>query len=103
MESIFLIILLVFGAVTFWQRLRGKKPNVSTNEEAFGVLIFLLLSGCILFMFILWALAQFFPVLKHDKILAVLVMLILGYFYLKGLFILNDWVIGKDDENKTNT
>lgn len=103
MESIFLIILLGFGAVAVWKRLSGEKPNVSTNEEAFGVLVFLLFSGCILFMFILWALAQLFPVLKHDKILAASVTLALGYFYLKGLFKFNDWVLENDDKNKNDT
>ena len=84
-----------FGAVLVWKRLTGKVPGASSKEEGQGAVFFLLFAGGILFIFLMGALREVFPAVKHDLLLALIVLLISGSIYLWALFRFSDWVVGK--------
>ena len=103
MEGLFIFILMGFGAVLIWKRIRGKSAGASSIMEAGGVLLFLLFGGTIVFMFLIWLLFQLFPAMKHDLAIAFLVFLLFGAPYLWALLRFSDWVTaGRKNNGESN-
>jgi len=102
-EGLFIFILMGFGAVLIWKRLRGKAAGASSILEAGGVLLFLLFVGTIGFMFLIWFLFKIFPAMKHDRVIAFIVFLSVGASYLWALLRFSDWVTaGRKNNGESN-
>ncbi|NGZ96220.1 MAG: hypothetical protein CV089_08850 [Nitrospira sp. WS110] len=107
MGSIFFFILMGFGAVLVWKRLRGKVSGASSSLEAGGAFFFLLFASAILLLFPLMGaigkgIFELFPELKGNLFVAFITCLIVVGIYLWALFRFSDWVTG-GDSNRDNT
>lgn len=107
MENIFFFILMGYGAVLVWKRLRGKVSGASSALEAGGAFFFILCASAILLLFPLMGaigkgMVELFPELKGNLFVAFVICLIVLSIYLWALFRFSDWVTGGGN-NRRNT